>query len=33
VLARGRVIAEGHRDEISANPDVQEIYLGVHLES
>jgi branched-chain amino acid transport system ATP-binding protein len=33
VLAEGRVIAEGHRDEISANPDVQEIYLGVHLES
>jgi branched-chain amino acid transport system ATP-binding protein len=33
VLSQGSVIAEGHRDEISANPDVQEIYLGVHLES
>ena len=33
VLAQGRVLAEGHRDAISANPDVQEIYLGVHLDS
>jgi branched-chain amino acid transport system ATP-binding protein len=33
VLSQGRVIAQGHRDEISANPEVQEIYLGAHLES
>jgi branched-chain amino acid transport system ATP-binding protein len=32
VLAQGRVLAEGHRDEISTNPDVQEIYLGAPLE-
>jgi branched-chain amino acid transport system ATP-binding protein len=29
VLAQGRVLTEGHRDEISANRDVQQIYLGV----
>jgi branched-chain amino acid transport system ATP-binding protein len=28
VLSRGRVLAEGGKDEIAANPDVQEIYLG-----
>ena len=29
VLHQGRVLTEGHRDEISANRSVQEIYLGV----
>jgi branched-chain amino acid transport system ATP-binding protein len=29
VLTRGRVLAEGSYDEISANPDVREAYLGV----
>ena len=28
VLAQGRVLTQGHRDEIAANPDVQQIYLG-----
>jgi branched-chain amino acid transport system ATP-binding protein len=28
VLHQGRVLAEGHRDEVSANRGVQEIYLG-----
>jgi len=29
VLHQGRVRAEGHKDEVSANRDVQDIYLGV----
>jgi len=29
VLHQGRVRADGHRDEVSANRDVQDIYLGV----
>jgi branched-chain amino acid transport system ATP-binding protein len=29
VLAQGRVLVEGHRDEIAANREVQQIYLGV----
>jgi branched-chain amino acid transport system ATP-binding protein len=29
VLAQGRVLIEGHRDEIAANREVQQIYLGV----
>jgi ABC-type branched-subunit amino acid transport system ATPase component len=28
VLHQGRVLAEGHKDEVSANRGVQEIYLG-----
>jgi branched-chain amino acid transport system ATP-binding protein len=28
VLAQGRVLTQGHRDEIAANRDVQQIYLG-----
>ena len=28
VLAEGRVLAQGRKDDISANPEVQEIYLG-----
>jgi branched-chain amino acid transport system ATP-binding protein len=28
VLHHGRVLTEGHRDEVSANSDVQKIYLG-----
>lgn len=28
VLEQGRVLFEGHRDEVSANAGVQEIYLG-----
>ena len=28
VLYQGRVLAAGHKDEVSANPSVQEIYLG-----
>ena len=28
VLHPGRVLTDGHRDEVSANPDVQQIYLG-----
>ena len=27
--ANGRVLTEGHKDEVSANPQVQQIYLGV----
>ncbi len=33
VLAQGRVLTEGHRDAISANREVQQIYLGAGLES
>jgi len=29
VLHHGRVLIDGHRDEVSANPDVQQIYLGM----
>jgi ABC-type branched-subunit amino acid transport system ATPase component len=29
VLHQGRVVADGRRDEVTANPLVQEIYLGV----
>jgi branched-chain amino acid transport system ATP-binding protein len=29
VLHHGRVLTDGHRDEVSANPDVQQIYLGM----
>jgi branched-chain amino acid transport system ATP-binding protein len=29
VLARGRVLAEGDYDTVSANPDVREAYMGV----
>jgi branched-chain amino acid transport system ATP-binding protein len=32
VLSEGRVVAEGHKDEISANRRVQDIYLGVPVE-
>ena len=32
VLHQGRVLTEGHKDEVSANPDVQQIYLGVQTE-
>jgi len=28
VLAQGQVLAQGRKDDISANPAVQEIYLG-----
>jgi branched-chain amino acid transport system ATP-binding protein len=30
VMAEGRVIAEGTPDQISANPDVIDAYLGAH---
>jgi branched-chain amino acid transport system ATP-binding protein len=30
VLSQGRVLTSGPKDEVRANPDVQEIYLGVH---
>jgi branched-chain amino acid transport system ATP-binding protein len=30
VLQRGAVLAEGSYDEVSANPQVQEAYIGVH---
>jgi branched-chain amino acid transport system ATP-binding protein len=33
VLAQGRVLVEGHRDAISTNPEVQQIYLGTSVES
>jgi branched-chain amino acid transport system ATP-binding protein len=33
VLAQGCVLADGHRDEISVNPQVQQIYLGTAVES
>jgi ABC-type uncharacterized transport system ATPase subunit len=29
VLDQGRVLFEGHRDEVSANASVQHVYLGV----
>ena len=32
VLYQGRVLAEGHTDEVSANARVQEIYLGVNCD-
>jgi branched-chain amino acid transport system ATP-binding protein len=28
VLHQGRVLVQGHRDEVSANPVVQDVYLG-----
>jgi branched-chain amino acid transport system ATP-binding protein len=33
VLHQGRVLVEGHRDEVSANPLVQQIYLGTHADA
>jgi branched-chain amino acid transport system ATP-binding protein len=33
VLHQGRVLVEGHRDEVSANPVVQQIYLGTHADA
>jgi branched-chain amino acid transport system ATP-binding protein len=33
VLHQGRVLTEGLRDEVSANPAVQEIYLGTHADA
>ena len=33
VLAQGRVLAKGSRDEIGANKAVQESYLGVHADN
>ena len=33
VLHQGRVLTEGSRDEVSANPAVQEIYLGTHADA
>jgi branched-chain amino acid transport system ATP-binding protein len=32
VLYQGRVLASGPKEEVRANPTVQEIYLGVHAE-
>jgi branched-chain amino acid transport system ATP-binding protein len=32
VLCQGKVLAQGHRDEISTDRNVQEIYLGVGVE-
>ena len=29
VLTRGRVLAEGDYDTVSANPEVREAYMGV----
>ena len=29
VLVQGRVLTEGHKDEVRANRTVQQIYLGV----
>jgi branched-chain amino acid transport system ATP-binding protein len=29
VLTRGRVLAEGNYEQVSANPEVREAYLGV----
>src|SRR5437667_11965536 len=29
VLTRGRILAEGNYEEVSANPEVREAYLGV----
>ena len=31
VLNQGRVLTSGPKDEVRANPTVQEIYLGVHV--
>jgi branched-chain amino acid transport system ATP-binding protein len=28
VLDKGRVLFEGHKDEVSANASVQQVYLG-----
>jgi branched-chain amino acid transport system ATP-binding protein len=33
VLHQGRVLTEGLRDEVSANPAVQQIYLGTHADA
>jgi branched-chain amino acid transport system ATP-binding protein len=33
VLHQGRVLVDGHRDEVSANPVVQQIYLGTHADA
>jgi branched-chain amino acid transport system ATP-binding protein len=33
VLHQGRVLTEGSRDEVSANPVVQQIYLGTHADA
>ena len=33
VLHQGRVLTEGLRDEVSANPSVQQIYLGTHVDA
>jgi branched-chain amino acid transport system ATP-binding protein len=33
VLHQGRVLTEGGRDEVSANPAVQQIYLGTHADA
>jgi branched-chain amino acid transport system ATP-binding protein len=33
VLHQGRVLVAGHRDEVSANPVVQQIYLGTHADA
>jgi len=30
VLYQGRVLTSGPKDQVRANPTVQEIYLGVH---
>jgi len=32
VLYQGRVLITGNKDEIAANPGVQEVYLGAHAE-
>jgi ABC-type uncharacterized transport system ATPase subunit len=28
VLHQGRVLTEGHKDQVSVDPNVQQIYLG-----
>ena len=33
VLHQGRVLTEGSRDDVSANPVVQQIYLGTHADA
>ncbi len=33
VLHQGRVLLEGHKDEVRTNPIVQEIYLGTSLDT
>jgi branched-chain amino acid transport system ATP-binding protein len=33
VLHQGRVLVAGHRDEVSANPVVQQIYLGTDADA